>query len=290
VDSTLKADLETVNNKGVGTVAKSAAEDRIRRKLDAIRDSDQRMSGIRLLSKSLVDVDSYKSTGTGAVRSDEGVIARVKQIEEAKGKPVWFPVREKGFFDVYSEPSLTMGRLLRNMQHPEAEYYMLIEVKGNAITDLLANLQIGGGGEIRIVTPHGSIVYAADPKLLGQESFIKAPAVQKEPSIKDAKVPQGNHSFTIPDDKGESQLVVYQPLVTGGWSMIGYAPVSDFTRAADKLLYITYICCTSRCGCCAADRLSVAATNRQAARQAGGVNGGRGEGQSPGSYQLQKSG
>ncbi|MFE4710419.1 methyl-accepting chemotaxis protein [Paenibacillus sp. NPDC056722] len=240
VDPVLKADSETANNKQVGTVSKAAAEDRIRRKLDSVRDSDKRMAGIRLLSKSLIDVDSYKSTGTGAVRSDEGVAARVKQIEDAKGNPVWFPVREKGFFDVYSEPSLTMGRLLRNMQHPEAEYYMLIEVKGSAITSLLDNLQIGAGGEIRIVTPEGGIVYATDSKLLGQEAFIKVPDMSKGRDKPDAAgVPQLNHSFTAADEQGQSQLVVYQPLGIGGWTMMGYAPVSDFTSSANKLLYIT---------------------------------------------------
>lgn len=230
VDSVLKADIETVNNTGAGTVAKTAAEERIRRKLDSVKGSDERLLGIRLVAKSLVDAESYKSTGISGVRSDEGILDRIKQIDEGKGNPVWFPSRTKGFFDAYNESSLTMGRLLRNIQHPEAEYYMLIEVKGKALTDVLSNLHIGQGGEIRILDPAGNIAYGADDALLGKPSYIKTKMQQSE-----AK----EQSFTTDDEKGSPQLVVYQPLATTEWTLLGYAPLSDFTKSADRLLYIT---------------------------------------------------
>ena len=232
VDQVLKADIELVNNKEAGTVKKTAAEDRIRRKLDSVKGSDDRMLGIRLVSKSLVESESYKSGGTISLRSDEGVLERMKHIVDAKGNPVWFPVRPKGFFDAYNEPSLTMGRLLRNMQHPEAEYYLMIEIKGTALTEVLSNLHIGLGGEIRILNDKGNIVYEADSKLLGQPSFIQAGKEQLQSK---------NHSFTAADEKGDAQLVVYQPMTTAKWTMMGYAPVSDFTHSASKLLYITLL-------------------------------------------------
>ncbi|OKQ00284.1 methyl-accepting chemotaxis protein [Paenibacillus sp. P46E] len=232
VDSILKADMETVNRPGTGTVDKVTAEDRIRRKLESVKGSDERMLGIRLISRNLVDAESYKSTGISAVRSDESILARVKQIDEAKGDPVWFPVRAKGFFDVYDQSSLTMGRLLRNIKHPEAEYYMLIEIKGQALTDILSNLHIGRAGEIRILDPSGSIVYGSDNKLLGESSYIHP---ESEPSQVEL------HSFTSENEQGASQLVVYQPLDTAKWTLMGYAPVSDFTKSADKLLYITLL-------------------------------------------------
>lgn len=230
VDSVLKADMETVNEAGVGTVAKVAAEDRIRRKLDSVKGSDERLLGIRLVPRSLVEAESYKSAGISSVRSDDGILERIREIDGAKGNPVWFPVRAKGFFDAYSEASMTMGRLLRNIQHPEAEYYMMIEIKGKAITDMLSNLHIGQAGEIRILDTAGKIVYGADEALLGQPSFIKAPVEQ---------APEQKQSYTANDEQGTSQLVVYHNLATAGWTLLGYAPVSDFTASADRLLYIT---------------------------------------------------
>ncbi|WP_342565273.1 methyl-accepting chemotaxis protein [Paenibacillus sp. FSL R7-0345] len=231
VDSTLKADMELVNNSEAGTVAKVAAEDRIRRKLDSVKGSDDRLVAIRLVSRSLVDAESYKSAGVSAVRSGEDIQARINRIDEGKGQPVWFPVLDKGFFGMYSESSMTMGRLLRNIQNPAAEYYMLVEIKGSALTDVLSNLHIGQSGEIRILDPQGSIVYGAENALLGQASYIQVNGEQ----------PDGQEqSFTANDEQDKSQLVVYQPLATGGWTLIGYAPVRDFTKSADKLLYITF--------------------------------------------------
>ncbi|MEK3686535.1 methyl-accepting chemotaxis protein [Paenibacillus sp. FSL R10-2736] len=232
VDSALKSDMETIHNPGAGTVAKVAAEDRIRRKLDSVRGSDDRLLGVRLVARSMVDAESYKSTGISGVRSDEGVLARMKEIDNGKGNPVWFPVRANGFFDAYSESSMTMGRLLRNIQNPAAEYYMLIEVKGKALTDVLSNLHIGLAGEIRILDRAGNIVYGADNGLLGQPSYIQAA---------DTGVEGQKQSFTAADEQGSSQLVVYQPLVTADWTLLGYAPVSDFTKSADRLLYITLL-------------------------------------------------
>ncbi|AIQ51769.1 methyl-accepting chemotaxis protein [Paenibacillus sp. FSL R7-0331] len=231
VDSSLKADMELVNNPAAGTVAKVAAEDRIRRKLDSVKGSDDRLIAIRLVSRSLVDAESYKSAGVSAVRDGEQIQARMKKIDEGKGQPVWFPVLDKGFFEMYSESSMTMGRLLRNIQNPAAEYYMLIEIKGSALTDVLSNLHIGQTGEIRILDPQGSIVYGADNSLLGQASYIQVAGAEQAGQ---------EQSFTAKDEQGESQLVVYQPLATGGWTLLGYAPVSDFTKSADKLLYITF--------------------------------------------------
>lgn len=241
VDPALKADMETVNLPTAGTVARAAAEDRIRRKLDSVRGSDERLLGVRLVARSMVDAESYKSTGISGVRSDEGILARMKEIDNAKGNPVWFTVRAKGFFDAYSQSAMTMGRLLRNIQNPAAEYYMLIEVKGQALTDVLSNLHIGLGGEIRILDSSGRVAYSADDALLGQASYIHTRESEEQEPAGAQKGVSGKRSFTAGDEQGSPQLVVYQPLSTADWTLLGYAPVSDFTKSADRLLYITLL-------------------------------------------------
>ncbi|MEK4063701.1 MULTISPECIES: methyl-accepting chemotaxis protein [Paenibacillus] len=237
VDQALKADLEAVNDPGIGIVAKVAAEGRINSKLDAVKSSDDRLLGIRLVSRSLAEVESYKTSGITGIRTDEGILARFKQIDEAKGNPVWFPVRPTGFFDTYSEASLTMGRLLRNMQNPQAEYYMLIEIKRSSLNDMLANLRIGEDGELRILDADREVVYAKDDAQLEQTSFIKPSRAEVEPQPGQ----ELDRSFMADDEAGTEQLAVYQPLTTGGWTLLGYAPVSDFTKSAERLLYITLL-------------------------------------------------
>ena len=239
VDQALKADLEAVNDPSIGIVAKVAAEGRIRSKLDAVKGTDERLMSIRLVSRSVAEVESYKTSGVTGIRTDEGILARLKQIDEAKGNPVWFPVRQKGFFDTYSEASLTMGRLLRNMQNTKAEYYMLIEIKRSSLSEMLANLRIGEDGELRILDADRKVVYAEDDALLEQPSFIKPSKAEAE--VEPQPGQELDRSFMADDEAGTEQLAVYQPLTTGGWTLLGYAPVSDFTKSANRLLYITLL-------------------------------------------------
>ncbi|MUG87793.1 HAMP domain-containing protein [Paenibacillus timonensis] len=229
VDQTLRSDLETVNQPGIGTVARTKAEDRIRKKLDTLKGADDRLQGVRLVTKGLEDVKSYKSSGVSSVRTDEAVEARVKSVLEAEGEPVWFPALQKGFFSAYTEPTITMARLLRNMNHPEAEYILLFEIKAQAVGDILGNLQIGKSGQVRVLTADNRIVYAADKTLLETDSVIQI----------DAKHAQsGESSFQAADEKGVQQLVVYRQLKTVDWRIVGYAPESDFLSAADRLLVV----------------------------------------------------
>lgn len=231
VDSDLKHDLETINQAGIGTLEKRNLEDGIRSKLSSITGSDSRLLGVRLVKESLVDVDSYKSTGISAVRSDEEVQAKMQQIKDAKGQIVWFPTSTKGFFNSYAEPAFTMGRLLRNMNHPEAEYVLLFEVKEKALTEILSNLHIGISGQVEVITDSNRIVHATDNNLIETQSFFHI----------DKNKEEGDTSFTADNADGVEQLIVYKTLNTTKWTMLGYAPLSDFVKGTNQLLYITLI-------------------------------------------------
>lgn len=231
VDADLKHDLETINQAGIGTLEKSKLEDGIRSKLSSITGSDSRLQGVRLVKESLIDVESYKSTGISAVRSDEEVQAKMKQVKDAKGQIVWFPTSTKGFFNSYAEPTFTMGRLLRNMNHPEAEYVLLFEVKEKALTEILSNLHIGISGQVEVVTDNDRIVHATDNSLLETQSFFHIDKNREE----------GDTSFTADNVNGVEQLIVYKTLNTTKWTMLGYAPLSDFVKGTHQLLYITLI-------------------------------------------------
>lgn len=229
VDQTLKSDLEIVNRKEIDTVTKTQAEGRINKKLESLRAADDRLLGVRLVSKSLEETKSYKSTGVSSIRSDEVVEGRVKQVLEAAGNPIWLPSFKQGFFDAYAEPTVTMGRLLRNMKDPDAEYILLIEIKEKALGTLLSNLKIGNSGEVRILTADNRIVHSPNSELLESKSFI---------GLDDNVLNSEQSSFSRNDEQGVKQLVVFQPLHVANWRIIGYAPESDFLSAADKLIYV----------------------------------------------------
>lgn len=229
VDQILKADLETVSSADVGIVKKTDAETRIKNKLDAMKGSDERLMGIRLVSKDLSVI--YASSGaSGAQKENENVKARIQAMIDAAGTPVWIPGLKKGFFESINEPTITMGRVLQNLKRPEAEYILLIEIKDKALVQMLSNLKIGNSGEVRVITADNIIVHSGNQDLIETKSFI---------GLDEEQMNSGESSFDTKDEHGVKQLVVYRQLQTVNWRLLGYAPESDFLSAADKLIYVT---------------------------------------------------
>ncbi|WMT41448.1 methyl-accepting chemotaxis protein [Paenibacillus sp. D2_2] len=227
VDQVLRLDLESVVRDDIDIVKKTEAETRIRNKLGAMQGSDNRLVGIRLVNDDLSGV--YATSGATSIQKDEAVQARLQRIIAADGKPVWISGLQKGFFGTSSAPSVTMGRVLQNLKHPEAEYILLIEVKDMAITNLLSNLRIGQHGEVRVLTADNTIVHAPEQQLIESKSDI---------SIGESEKDRDQSSFIVNSEQDGKQLVVYRQLQTVDWRMVGFAPEKDFVSAADQLLYM----------------------------------------------------
>lgn len=230
VDQILKEDLETVTRPDVDIIRKTEAETRIKNKLNAMKGSDERLVGIRLVNKDFSN--NYATSGASGTQRSDGVESRLGTIAQASGKPVWIPGLRKGFFGTANEPTVTMGRVLKNLNHPEAEFTLLIEIKSAALTETLANLKIGESGQINVLTLDNTIVHAARPELIETPSAL---------GLTETQFSGTPTSFAAADEQGIRQLVVYKQLQTAPWRLIGYAPESDFLSAADKLVHVTVI-------------------------------------------------
>lgn len=224
VDTVLRNDLVTVTTPGIGIVEKTKSEARIREKLNGVVQTDNRLQGVRLISPDLASTTSYNSMGSSTISSADAVKVKIDQIVKANGQTVWFPTDTKGFMGNESNASMTMGRLLKNLQNPKAQYVLLIDVKEKAVGEILSNLKIGQNGQMRILTDDNQVIHDPDEKLLMQTSSITVQQGAKE---------DGTY-FT--DDE---QMVVYKQMKTTKWYMIGFAPTSDFLKATNKLLYAT---------------------------------------------------
>lgn len=226
LDTVLREDLITVSTEDIGIREKTQAENRIREKLNGTATSDKRLHGMRLVAPSLHAQSSYNSTGYSGMSSGDEVKAKIDRIIQADGEPVWFPTEVKGFMGNESTANMTMGRLLKNLNNPNAQYVLLMDIKDEAVGEVLANLKIGSHGQMRIVTADNRIVHDMDAAQLMQPSTITVPPDAEEEGI----------YYTA-----DEQMVVYTPLKTAPWHMIGFAPVSDFVKATDKLLTVTLV-------------------------------------------------
>ena len=75
---------------------------------------------------------------------------------------------------------------------------------------------------MRIVSEDNRIVHDVDPAQLDR------------PPLRFLQMPRKGIYYTA-----DEQMVVYTPLKTAPWHMVGFAPVSDFVQATDKLLVVT---------------------------------------------------
>ncbi|SDD05466.1 methyl-accepting chemotaxis protein [Paenibacillus sp. UNCCL117] len=228
VDQELKEDLQLVSRPDADYGLKSQAENRIRRKLDAIVSSDRRLLRVMLIPRTLDIAQTYRTSGSSSILINEANAGTLKAIIEADGDIRWLPVQKKGLYTLNAEPTLTMGRLLKNAQRPEAEYILTLEIKSQALTDILSNVRLGQTGEISLVTGDGKVVYAAETAALEQVSDILGRRGDQEEG-----------AFNSREEDGVERLVVHKRLQTAKWQLAGRTPVSDFVQDTDKLLTIT---------------------------------------------------
>lgn len=226
LDTVLREDLVMVSTSDIGIRDKTQAENRIREKLNGMASSDGRLQGMRLVAPDLNAQSSYNSTGLSGLSSTENIKSKIDQIIQADGEPLWFPTETKGFMENEKDATMTMGRLLKNLKNPNAQYVLLMDIKDQAVGEVLANLKIGHNGQMRIVAADNRIVHDTDPAQLMQTSAITVPAGAAE----------GGTYYTA-----DEQMVVYTPLKTAPWYMVGFAPVSDFVQATDQLLTVTLV-------------------------------------------------
>lgn len=224
VDTVLRNDLISVTDPRISIVDKTKAETRIKEKLNAVVLTDGRLHGVRLVSMDMVSNKSYGSMGSAGVSSAEAAKNKISEVIKADGQVLWFPTSVKGFMENESQSTMTMARFLKNLNFPNAQYILLIDVKERAVGKIFSEVTIGEHGVLRVLTPDNRIVHDPDPALLTQTSNIT--------------IPEGaEHSGTYFTE--DDRMVTYHKMTTTGWNLVGFAPASDFLKAADRLLYVT---------------------------------------------------
>ncbi|MMZ57231.1 Methyl-accepting chemotaxis protein McpC [compost metagenome] len=151
---------------------------------------------------------------------------------EANGQVVYIPVHKKGLFDLNSEPSMMIGRLQKNLNNPEQEYIVLFEVKGQALTDVLSNINLAESSQIMLINEDHSIVHSEDLNLLDSKLAVLSDAGNDE---------ENKGSIIIKDERDKDQLVVYKQNELSKWKVVGIAPVSELVQETTNIIRITIV-------------------------------------------------
>ncbi|MFC3803358.1 methyl-accepting chemotaxis protein [Cohnella sp. GCM10012308] len=211
VDTSLRQDLVAFSRTDAPLGEKQAAQDRIVDRFNSMLSAEPNMMSIRIVPKTLDNTGALSSTGASALQISDASKAWLHKMAEAKGEIVYVPTMGRGLFDYSPEPSVTLGRLMKNLQHPDAEFILLIELKSKLLDDAFANFKIGETGEMRVMADDGKVVYAADASLIEQ----------------------------APPAWDGDRLVLQEPSRLASWELVGSVPLGELERDSKTILSLT---------------------------------------------------
>ncbi|MWC30836.1 methyl-accepting chemotaxis protein [Paenibacillus sp. MMS18-CY102] len=212
VDTLLREQLVIHMDANADVGKKQTVQDAIRNRLDGVVSSEPNLVALRLVPRSFDNSKALASSGANALEITEANKPWLQQMVDAKGEPIFVPTLEKGLFGYAPEPTITIGRLLKNLKNPEAEFLLVIELKSQLLTDVFATSKIGDNGQLMVVDGDNKIVYAAASELIGKA----VPAI----------------------DEAET-LSLEQPSKATPWHMVGTLPVNDLVRDSGRILELT---------------------------------------------------
>lgn len=231
VDQDLAGQLVSFNKPDINTAEKTELSNAVVANLNSIVASDQKLFSVRLVPKNMDKTKIFYSKGASSLNITANNKVWLDKVVEGNGQVVYIPVHKKGLFELNTEPTMMIGRLLKNLNNKDAEYILLLEVKDQALTDVLSNVNIAESGQIMILNYDNHVVHAEAAELLESESSLKIP---------DSETAEEGSFFTK-DEQGNSQLVVYKQTVLSKWKMVGSAPVSELVKETKNIIQITMI-------------------------------------------------
>ncbi|EFM11221.1 methyl-accepting chemotaxis sensory transducer [Paenibacillus curdlanolyticus YK9] len=212
VDTQLREQLVTHMKGEVSVGEQQSVQDAIRQRMDSVLSSEPNLVALRLVPRNLDNSKALATSGANSLEITDANKPWLQQMIDAKGEPIFVPTLAKGLFGYSSEPTITIGRLLKNLKNPNAEFLLIIELKAQLLTDVFASSKIGDNGQLMVIDNSNKVVYAAAPELIGQAA----------PTIDEANT-----------------LTLEQPSKATPWHMVGTMPLDDLVRDSGRILQLT---------------------------------------------------
>ncbi|WP_407673432.1 methyl-accepting chemotaxis protein [Paenibacillus silvisoli] len=153
----------------------------------------------------------------------------MKTIVDGGGKLIWLPAQVKGYSGSASEPTIAMGRVMKNTVTNEGKFIMIVEIFLKEFGKQLEDLKLGDDSAVTIVDKSNNLVYSKDPALIGQPSPIQLPA----------DVKSGDSTEKLAN--GDEVLAIYNQFASVDWKLAGSVPVNELVKDAKKIRNATFI-------------------------------------------------
>lgn len=218
----------------------NSRNDSIQNLLDNVKKSSPFISDILLMTAS-GQVFSTGGYSTGVMSPDTFKNSNFYQkAERVNGGTIWLgshPELDKFSSNQESQYSMFAARLVKNEQAGETGSLILIDVKLDAIKDLLENIKLGSGGEVHLVGPDGRdiSVFSEGEAAAGIVQLDKMPFYKK---IKNGKALNGSDYINY---SNSNYLMTYSRLGTTGYVLIGLLPDSTLYSASRSIAVFTII-------------------------------------------------
>jgi methyl-accepting chemotaxis protein len=157
------------------------------------------------------------------------------KIVKAEGGIVWLDTKLRGYTDS-DKSTFALGRLLKI--ESGANFVLLMEINETVLSEALAQIKIGGSGEIVILNSENKLITPAKTEKVEQVYHIPAVVERSKLKEEDPAYTSGNKTDTI---DGNQQLIAYKYMATSGWNIEAVAPVSELVQETSQMLKTTWI-------------------------------------------------
>ncbi|SDX42146.1 methyl-accepting chemotaxis protein [Paenibacillus sp. CF384] len=170
------------------------------------------------------------TVGSSSISTEDAKdTAWMKTIADGGGKLMWLPAQVKGYSGSASEPTIAMGRVMKNTVTNEGKFIMIVEIYLKEFSKQLEDLKLGDNSDITIVDEANNLVFTKDIAQIGKPSPITLSSKEKS----------GSTTETIAG--GEEVLAIYNQFATVDWKLVGSVPVDELVKDAKQIRNATYI-------------------------------------------------
>ncbi|EFM09366.1 methyl-accepting chemotaxis sensory transducer [Paenibacillus curdlanolyticus YK9] len=158
-----------------------------------------------------------------------------KRMVGGDGQAVWIETQPKGLNGYIPEPTIGVGRLLKNTTTNQALFAIVFEIKLSSVEEALGNISLGDGSTVALVDDKNQYI-----------SYIGEDAAEKYGKPSDTTIPNSGEeaksgSVEVDDAAGASVLAAYESFNTSGWRIVGKTPVDQLVKDANAIFVMTFI-------------------------------------------------